>query len=438
MLIVETRIRLRSIAMSTFSSAKYLNFLRAKARTRRKLSGKPAAVHYFHQVDDPYSHLVAQKLDQLSTAYSLPFIPHLVSKPATQFQGSSEHFDNWAWRDVVSIAADYGASLPCRSDPSQALEAAAVLAENDILAAHLDQSDFAAVAVQTGNALWAGGSLQHNGSQTNGAASVHAGDALRKKLGHYQGGMFYFDGEWFWGIDRIRLLEQRLFEEGFGDTGRLCVPEPTPADTSGLCASGAASQIVLEYFPSLRSPYTAVGHQRVLDLIARTGVTLKLRPVMPMLMRGIPAPFAKQQYIITDSGREARARGIPFGHIVDPFGDPVRRAFALFPAALSIGKGMQFVSAYLSAAWAQGIDITTDTGLQQVAANADIDWNHLKRAMQDTDWEAMLDDNVNDMLAVGLWGVPSFVVSGGNIETVFACWGQDRIWRVENEIARRA
>jgi len=230
-------------------------------------------------------------------------------------------------------------------------------------------------------------------------------------------------------------LEQRLIAEGFGTASHsLCVPEPVATDTTDL----HASSVTVEYFPSLRSPYTAIGHARVVDLVARSGVTLKLRPVMPMLMRGIPAPFAKQQYIIIDSAREARARDVPFGHIVDPFGEPVKNAFALFPAAMTLGKGMDFVTAYLAAAWADGIDITTEAGLQRVASNAGIDWGALQRSRQGTDWEAVLEHNVNEWLAAGLWGVPSFRVTGGNDATAFACWGQDRIWRVENEIARRA
>ena len=67
----------------------------------------------------------------------------------------------------------------------------------------------------------------------------------------------------------------------------------------------------------------------------------------------------------------------------------------------------------------------------------DIDWSELQQSAQGTDWEAVLEDNLSDMLAAGLWGVPSFRVTGGNEDTAFACWGQDRIWRVENEIARR-
>ncbi len=428
---MDAKTRIRSTLVRTFASATYLNVLRGKARLKRRLSGAPPAVHYFHQVDDPYSHLVVQKLDGLKAGYDLPFKAHLVSKPAAAYQGSSEHFDGWALRDALSVAADYGTTLQA----TQQADAAAVRLANDILTPHLDRPDFAQRAIATGVELWSGQLPSGEPNHEHGAAAVCDGDALRKRLGHYAGGMFYFDGEWFWGIDRIRLLERRLVDEGFGhDADTLCVPEPTPNDTSGL----AASQVVLEYFPSLRSPYTAIGHHRVVELVARSGVTMQLRPVMPMLMRGVPAPFAKQQYIIIDSAREARARGVTFGDIVDPFGEPVKRAFALFPSAVVLGRGLAFVTAYLTAAWAEGIDITTEAGLRWVATSAGLDWTALNQADMSVDWHALLETNVRDMLAAGLWGVPSFRVSGGNDATPFACWGQDRIWRVENEIARRA
>jgi len=54
------------------------------------------------------------------------------------------------------------------------------------------------------------------------------------------------------------------------------------------------------------------------------------------------------------------------------------------------------------------------------------------------DWESLLEDNLSEMLGAGLWGVPSFRVSGGTLTEAAAWWGQDRIWQVENEIARRA
>ena len=50
------------------------------------------------------------------------------------------------------------------------------------------------------------------------------------------------------------------------------------------------SHVLLEYFPSLRSPYTAISFRRTMDMVKRTGVQLQIKPVMPMMMRGVPAP----------------------------------------------------------------------------------------------------------------------------------------------------
>lgn len=424
--------RLRSTVMRHLSSARYLEKQRSKARKLREKRNEPANVHYFHQADDPYSHLAVQKLDQLKATYDLQFQPHLVSGPEPAYQGSSTHFAHWARRDAASVAADYGVTFSPGID-TPGPDATALV--DQALAAHLDEEDFAQAAVKIGEALWSAQPIEPQGKPGSGARAVDKGNALRSSLGHYQGAMFYFDGEWYWGIDRVRSLEERLIAEGYRRDGSntLCVPEPTADDATGKNASA----VLLEYFPSLRSPYTAIGHPRVLDLIARSGVTVQVRPVMPMLMRGIPAPREKQRYIISDAGREGRAHNCPFGRIVDPFGKPVKRAFALFAGAAVLHREMEFVTAYLSAAWFDGIDITTEKGLRQVVANAGFEWYALLKATQNTDWEATLADNLNTMLEHDLWGVPSFRVSGGNTDQAYACWGQDRIWRVESEISRR-
>ena len=398
------------------------------------MSGGSPELHYFHQVDDPYSHLAVQKLDALRATYSIPIKVHLCSQPEADYLGNSERFDGWALRDAASIASGYGLAFP---EEATSPEAAAIRAANDTLAPLLADDAFAGKAAELGTALWTGAPADQLGSSASGGgeAAVDSGNTLRKQLGHYAGAMFYFEGEWYWSVDRLRLLEARFQAEGLTlSNAELLVPEPTPADTSAL----DTSQVLLEYFPSLRSPYTAIGHRRVLELIERSRVPVHVRPVMPMLMRGVPAPREKQRYIITDSAREGYAHGSPLGKIVDPFGEPVKQAFALFPAAVKLGKGMAFVTAYLQAAWMDGVDIATEEGLKTVTARAGLDWQALQDAREGTDWEAMLEENLQEMLGAGLWGVPSFRVSGGSGEPPFSCWGQDRIWRVENEIAARA
>ena len=354
-------------------------------RGRLSRRGDPA-VYYFHQVDDPYSHMAEQKLEELRERYTVKFLRHDVSMPDAVFQGDEDRFRNWALQDAKSIAPFYKTDLPV---------------------------DFGNTKAQTDK-------------------ETEVGNHLRKKLGHYLSGMFYFEGEWYWGLDRLFHLENRLVKIGLSSNPKsICVPRPQAESATGA----EANDITLEYFPSLRSPYTAISYSRTIDLVRRSGVTLKLKPVMPMMMRGVPAPRAKQLYIMTDAKREADYYKTPFGNIVDPFGEPVKRAFALFPYMQEIGRDVEYCSNYLRAAWADGLDITTEDGLRAVVTKSQGDWEVAKK--RSDDWSALLERNVSDMLGNGLWGVPSFKVSGVFAES-FSCWGQDRLWRVETEISRRA
>jgi 2-hydroxychromene-2-carboxylate isomerase len=249
--------------------------------------------------------------------------------------------------------------------------------------------------------------------------------------------MFHFEGEWYWGLDRLYLLEARLRREGHARAGEagVLVPRPRTAMPDGL----DASNVRLEYFPSLRSPYTAVGHAAVQALVDASRVTLDVRPVMPMMMRGVPAPQAKQQYIVGDAAREARAAGVPFGRMVDPFGEPVRRALSLWAWVRAEDREMPFLDSYLRGAWAEGVDLTTAEGLDFVLARAGLDPVAAQTHFDDPASTTLLDENLDAMLEAGLWGVPSFRVTGGSAGSgSFACWGQDRIWRVGAEIVRRA
>ena len=423
--------RLRSSAIRYFSSPKYREKNIARARKFRHKSRQDPIVHYFHQVDDPYSHLAVQKLNELKKTYDIKFLPHLVSIPDAIYQGNPLHFAKWSWRDAQLIAQNYNTTF---SPSLYTIDLDQVNAANATIFPRLNDHDFAEVAIEVGTAIWSGNDLGTENNLASSLEAVRKGNELRKKLGHYQGAMFFFEGEWFWGVDRIRLLEHRLREEGFSRyQSALCVPEPRPPDIR----NSRAIDITLEYFPSLRSPYTAAGHKRVLDLVNRSNVKLEVRPVMPMLMRGIPAPRSKQRYIITDASREARAHGVPFGRIIDPFGEPVKRAFSLFPSALDHNRAMEFITAYIDAAWYDGIDITKHRGLNKILSNAGLQQNIGKKSGEDIRWKDILENNLEAMLSENLWGVPSFRISGGELKKPVAFWGQDRIWRVETEIAQR-
>ncbi|MFT7218409.1 MAG: 2-hydroxychromene-2-carboxylate isomerase [Candidatus Azotimanducaceae bacterium] len=429
--------KIKSVVISFLAGRQYPKLKRFQARLRRR---GLTTVHYFHQVDDPYSHLALQKLSQLADRYDVDIKPHLAAKPTAEEQGDETRFGPWAVRDARSIAAFYGTNLPEGTDRPAT---DAVLIAQAVIAQHLNADSFSAVAIEVGECLWRGESAETIKAHFDAtmpkdarlaAEAIAEGTAMRSDLGHWLSGTFYFEGEWYWGVDRLVHLENRLCDLGLSNhPAGVCVPRPIPTPISGR----DASDITLEYFPSLRSPYSAISFDRTIDLAKRSGVKLHLRPVMPMMMRGVQASRNKQLYILTDTRREADYYDNSFGRIVDPIGEPVRRGFALFPFMESQGTGIEYCSRYLKAAWAHGVDITTDKGLRSVVEACDVSWHDASQHFDNEQWQPLLESNVADMLDAGLWGVPSFRVSGGSIIEPFACWGQDRLWRVETDIAQR-
>ena len=392
--------------------------------TRRKIP----TVHYFHQVDDPHSHLAIQKINALRDHYKVRFEFHLAQAPTEIEQGDSQRFPSWALRDARAVASEYGVKLPHGVDQ---IEGGQVQCAESYLAEHLTKSCFVNEAISVGQRLWSGEPINKNWLSN---AAIN-GSALRSKLGHWLSATFYFEGEWYWGVDRLLHLENRLKTLNLSNNQcEICVPRPKPESIG----SKDASRVTLEFFPSLRSPYSAICFDRTVNLAKRTGVNFRLRPVMPMMMRGVPAQLKKQLYILTDAKREAEHYGERFGCIVDPIGKPVKKAFALLPLMIEKNLSTEFCSNYLRAAWREGIDITNNRGLKKVVERTGANWNEAQEQLENESWEVLLEDNVSDMLAAGLWGVPSFKVTGGTIDETFCCWGQDRLWRVESEISRRS
>lgn len=412
-----------------------------KGRRQRDKSGRPV-VHYFHGVADPFSALAVQTLTTLSEAYNVDIRCHIASGAQGDYIGDRERFDRWAFQDASDIAGFYGLGWPSSGELSSSSDFADALSA---LSSAGTTSDFASAAGRVfasvaSDALGGSKSASESDSRakiTDQCAAFERGDAvaagnkLRKSWGHYGTGMFYFEGQWYWGLDRLRVLESRLISEGLASDNRgVLFPQPSADQLSNL----KESDVELEYFPSLRSPYTAIGHARVLDLIERSNVRVNVRVVMPMMMRGVPAPIAKGQAILTDAAREGRYFGSPMGRIVDPFGEPIKKAYAFLPEVRQRGLLMSFVTEYLQSAWVEGVDVTCERGLKAVLQRAGCPADLVP--VSEPEWRNEVEQNLAAMHEHDLWGVPSFRVTGGG-QPPFACWGQDRIWRVAKELMAR-
>ena len=415
---------LKKFFMSALISNTRLNFSRLKHRIKRK--GIPV-VHYFHQVDDPYSHLAVQKISMLKENYDISFKFHLCGPPSKDEQGDSSRFHSWALADARNISEHYRTKLPRGINKISGNQK--IVAEEE-LSRELDGHHFTETAIDLGKKLWSGQTLPLTGSKT---IEPTRGSNLRKKLGHWLSATFYYEGEWYWGVDRLLHLESRLVEAGLGSANAPpCVPRPHESSGEPF----EEKDLTLEFFPSLRSPYSAICFDRVVALANETGVKLKTLPVMPMMMRGVKASRSKQFYILTDAKREAVYYGQAFGPIVDPIGEPVIEAFKLLPAMIKMDKETEYCDNYLKAAWSEGIDITRPEGLKKVVERTGVSWNNVTEKKEASGWEAILDKNLSRMLEFGFWGVPSFNLTGGDAED-FSCWGQDRLWLLRHEIEKR-
>jgi 2-hydroxychromene-2-carboxylate isomerase len=412
---------------------------RAAAELRRRATGAPHRVRWFHQVDDPYSHLGAQVLARLAARYRIELAPRLAGPPPDDAAPERARLAAFARKDAADVAPGYGLAFP--RDAAAPAPDAVALATRILAGAAPDA--FAALAPPVGDALWRGdraalealARVHAPAAEAAARAAVAAGSEERRRLGHYLGGMFHYGGEWYWGVDRLSYLEERLAALGLarepGPPAPLVARPPPGADP----APAARERLVLDFYCSLRSPYTCIAMDRVLALPRRLPVEIALRPVLPMVMRGLPVPAAKRLYITLDTRREAVRAGVPFGRVCDPVGRPVERAFSLYPWARERGRAAELLRAFTHAAFAEGVDTGSDAGMRHVVERAGLPWEEARTHLdRDTGWRAELEANREELLALGLWGVPSFRLRG---EPDFCTWGQDRLWLVEQEVCRR-
>lgn len=346
---------------------------RAFERARIK-SGEGHVVEFFHDPSDPYSQLLQTVLATFQDRYDIELITHEVSPPDDGAAPEREKLAEYSKKDAMRLAKKAGIEFEINDQPP---------------------------AFNTGDA-----------------------DARREKLGHYLGGTLHYGGEWYWGLDRLHYLEHRLSALGLGQSSApIYTPPKVP---SGTGQTGAE----LHWYLSFRSPYTAIVRDRVKALADAYGADLKLRFVLPMVMRGLPVPPAKKKYIPLDTAREARRLSVPFGRVIDPVGKPVEMGYSLIPWARNQGRGYEYVQSWLQGVWAEGIDAGSHKGLQKIVERAGLDWNEGKDRLGNEDWRSEAEANRQEMMNRGIWGVPSFRVG----DTI--TWGQDRLWVMEHALQK--
>ncbi len=418
-------------------SPRRLEKARHKAEKERIVQGKPHCVEYFHQADDGYSHLAAQTLQPLLDRYDIELKVHLVRGPSGNNLPEPELLPRLSLWDAALVSSHYGLDFAENTRLPESVELAKA---NEILAG-VSLSDFPEAAVAVGKVVFAGeadttldATKEKYGAVSPKEAEValDCGDERQAALKHYSGAMFYYAGEWYWGVDRLYHLENRLRSLGADkDTGGQLL-YPSPDIEAGQYTDNG--RLTLEVYASLRSPYTALIFDKAVQLARDTGVQLSLRPVLPMVMRGVSLSRQKGLYIFADAVREAQSLGVDFGNFADPIGSPVRRCYSLFNWAAAQGKQVELMSSFLNAAFVQGVNTNVDKGLKAVVEQAGLSWLEATKIIDNDDWQDELENNRTTMYGFDCWGVPSFRLLDADGNSLLAVWGQDRLWLISRKI----
>lgn len=426
------------------SSSLLLGFKRRVHELKRIILRRTHLVSVFIRADDPYSYLLLQVLPELAQRYKVSFRFHVVSHRMVSNRQDNMYPEPSLWHqnallDSAHIAKLYQLEHPLLNQlPSPELTKAVT---NQLLI--LEQGDdFVERALTVLKAYWNGddvGFVKPKDSEHKDLdATLSDNEELLESLGHYLSATLHYAGEWYWGIDRLAHLERRLNTLGLSNsvevvkfaesTKHFCQRLPKPEQYQKR-----PSPPLIIYF-SARSPYSYLGLLRGVALARHYNVPIEVKPVLPMMMRGMFVPPRKKWYIFSDTKREAITLGLDYGFVADPLGVGVERCYALFNYAKSQHKEVEYLLAFAKAVNARAIHSDTDRGMKKIVEQAGLEWSQAKpllkkdEALKKDDWRQWAEANYAEMHSLGLWGVPCFQYAAATV------WGQDRIDVVERAI----
>jgi len=387
------------------------------ARARFRRGGGRLRLHFFHRVDDPYSTALLRPLARLRAELPFDLGVDLVPPPPRSEDPEPARRNDYAVADLrrMSKFCDVWSPPQAQRPSDDAIYAAeAALAQID------DVDTFLDAAARLVEPLWRNDVQALRGqAQGDGATrerALAAGQQRLRRWGHAHGGTLYDGARWYWGVDRLPALASAVAAQTGHHPAALTLPWRDPQRWPHADAKAPVT-----LFFSFRSPYSYLALARADRLAQRTGRTLHLRPVLPMVMRGLAVPRAKRLRILADAGWEARRLGIPFGPICDPLGRGVEWLLAATTVAERHGCAMAFARAGTTWTWARARDFTDQRVRRRLCAAFALPWAEVCDAVATECWRETVEANRQALTAAGLWGVPSFVVGP------HALWGQDRL-----------
>ena len=194
----------------------------------------------------------------------------------------------------------------------------------------------------------------------------------------------------------------------------------------------------ITYFMSPQSPWTYLGHERLVALAHAKGAQVDIKPVdlgrIFSVSGGLPlskrAP-QRQAYRLLELARTASHLGLPLNPQPKFFPVPPDASAKLVIAArtsLGADVALELAGAIMRALWAEDKNIADDDTLAQIADLLGHDGRMLLKSAQTAGVQDQLEKNTDEAIAANVFGAPWYVVDGEGF------WGQDRLDFVERAL----
>ena len=193
----------------------------------------------------------------------------------------------------------------------------------------------------------------------------------------------------------------------------------------------------IDYFFTPQSPWTYLGHQRLLQIAAAAGAKVRVLPidlgqVFPIsggLPLGKRAP-QRQAYRLLELQRFSQQLDLPL-HLNPTYfpvaGDDASRLIIAVDQHDGSAAALQISGAIFSAVWAQQRNIAEAKVLAELLQECGLDGARLAQS-REAAVQAAYQANTQAAIATGIFGAPSYVIDG----EIF--WGQDRLDFVERKL----
>jgi 2-hydroxychromene-2-carboxylate isomerase len=406
---------------------------RALTQARQRITNAPSRLDFYFDIADPMSYLTAQAVTRLLAVYPVELGFHVITPPAFDVDPQPALRTKHVVRDAQLLAQYWNVEFSAHkeADTGMVREVGSALIRERPAKDQLRAANELAAAMWAGDKKQLGTLLLQYGTDSSTAVApiLNANYAELRKAGHYQGAMVSYGGTWYWGIDRLPYLEAQLASD-LGITAASVIAPRPEAERGPLKLSD--KPLSCELWFSFRSPYSYLALERIEDVLAPYGVPLVLKPIPPMVDRGLPMPAIKRMYIARDAKREADRLGIPFGELCDPLGPGVDNCLAIAHFAARRGQLMAFARSAMRGIWSEARDVATYVDLRHIVERAGLPWDEARAALDNPDAAKAAQANAAELAVYNLWGVPSMRCGD------FIAWGQDRLPLLADRLRRHA